>query len=163
MRVVTLTAFVASLPVTLAGQTTLSPAVKEYISVDAPVVALTHVRVIDGTGAPSAADQTIVIANGKIQSVGPATSAKVPTGALVMDLTGSTVIPGIVGLHDHTFMSPLGNSVHLGYSAPRLYLASGVTTIRTTGTAVPYTDLNLKLAIDRGDIPGPHMLITGPY
>src|SRR5262245_5541464 len=138
--------FVAILPASLAGQTVLSPAVKEYVSVDAPVVALTHARVIDGTGAPSAADQTIVIANGKIQSIGPAAAARVPAGARVMDLTGKTVIPGIVGLHDHTFMSPLGNSVHLGYSAPRLYLASGVTTIRTTGTAVPYTDLNLKLA-----------------
>jgi len=147
----------------LHAQPSLSAAVREYVSVDAPVVVLTHVRLIDGTGAPSAADQALVIANGKIQSVGPARTLQPPAGARILDLTGHTVIPGIVGLHDHTFMSPKGNSVHLGYSAPRLYLGAGVTTIRTTGSASPYADLNLKQAIDRGDIPGPHMEITGPY
>src|SRR6516164_5371029 len=62
-------------------QTAAGPDVAPFITVTAPVFALTHVRVIDGSGAPAKEDQTIVIENGKIQSVGPAPSAQVPTGA----------------------------------------------------------------------------------
>src|SRR6185295_18015060 len=82
---------------------TPAPAVQRFISVEDPVVALTHVRVVDGTGAPPAEDQTVVIAQGRIGAVGPAGSVSLPTGAKVMDLSGHTVLPGIVGLHDHTF------------------------------------------------------------
>ena len=142
---------------------TLSQGTRRFVSVDTPTVALTHVRVVDGTGAPPADDQTIVIQNGKIAAVGPAGSAKIPAGAQVMDLTGHTVIPGIVGLHDHTFYTTSARSIQLSSSAPRLYLASGVTTIRTTGSMSPYAELNLKRAIDGGQTAGPHMYVTGPY
>jgi imidazolonepropionase-like amidohydrolase len=149
---------------TVAAQT-FAPAVKNFISVDAPLIALTHVRVIDGTGAPAREDQVIVIADGKIQAVGPSSSIQPPPNSRVMGLTGYTVIPGLVGMHDHLFYPsggvPLYNT--LGYSAPRLYLAGGVTTIRTTGSIEPYTDLGLKKAIDEGQIPGPKIHVTGPY
>ena len=82
---------------------TQSPEVKAFVSVEAPVIALTHVRVIDGTGGPVGEDQTVVISGGKIQAVGPAAGAAVPAGAKVMDLSGHTVIPGLVGMHDHLF------------------------------------------------------------
>src|SRR5688500_1373268 len=82
---------------------TASPNVQRFLSVAEPVIALTHVRVVDGTGAQPAEDQTVVISGGRIASVAPAGSAQVPSGAKVMDLKGHTVIPGIVGLHDHTF------------------------------------------------------------
>src|SRR3989442_5853724 len=72
----------------------LSPAVREYVSVDAPVVALTHVQVIDGTGGPIARDQTVVIANGRIQAVGSTATVRVPSEAKVQELSGHTVIPG---------------------------------------------------------------------
>src|SRR5436305_1988666 len=101
----------------------LSTAVRAYVSVSAPVVALTHVRVIDGTGAPAAEDQTIVINNGKIASVGPAARISVPAGAQVMDGAGKTVIPGLFGMHDHTFYPSggAGNARnHHPFSAPRL-------------------------------------------
>ena len=78
----------------------LSPEVKEFVKVDAPVIALEHVRVIDGTGAAAIDDQTVVLANGTIQSVGPATEANPPAGAKVLDLQGYSVIPGLVGMHD---------------------------------------------------------------
>ena len=138
---------------------TPSPDVKQFVKVDAPVVALEHVRVIDGTGAAAKEDQTIVLANGKIQSVGVAGA-----GAQVVDLHGHTVIPGLVGMHDHMFY-PMGNGVYgeMAYSFPRLYLAAGVTTIRTTGSLEPYTDLQLKQDIDSGQTPGPKIHATGPY
>jgi imidazolonepropionase-like amidohydrolase len=146
-----------------AGQT-LSPEVRQYVKVDAPVVALTHVRVIDGTGAAAREDQTIILSKGKIESVTDAGKASVPKDAQVIDLHEHTVIPGLVGMHDHMFY-PMGNVIfgEMGYSFPRLYLAGGVTTIRTTGSLEPYTDLELKKLIDSGAMPGPKMHVTGPY
>jgi len=138
--------------------------VKGFVKVDAPVVALTHVRVIDGTGAAAREDQTVVISAGRIASVGDAGSANVPSGAQVIDLRGHSVIPGLVGMHDHLFY-PMGNGVfgEMAYSFPRLYLAGGVTTIRTTGSLETYTDLELRKSIDAGQSPGPKMHVTGPY
>ena len=140
---------------------TLSPEVQKFVKVNAPVVALTHVRVIDGTGAAPHEDQTIVISQGKIQSVG---NGNVPAGALVIDLHDHSVIPGLVGMHDHMFY-PAGDAIfhEMAISFPRLYLAGGVTTIRTTGSIEPYTDLAIHKQIDKGEIPGPHMHVTGPY
>jgi len=135
---------------------------RQFISVDAPVIALTRVRLIDGTGAPPAENQTIVITSGKISAVGAGVA--VPPGARVMDLAGHTVIPGIVGLHDHLhYTTSGGRRTQLNFSAPRLYLASGVTTIRTTGSISPYSEITQKSRIDAGEIPGPRMYITGPY
>ena len=148
----------------LLAQTQLSPEVKAFVSVDAPVVALAHVKVIDGTGAAPKDDQTIVIANGRIQSVGDAAGAAVPGDAKVLDLHGYTVIPGLVGMHDHLFY-PVGGGwfTEMGFSFPRLYLAGGVTTIRTTGSTEPYADIELKKLIDSGKVPGPKIGVTGPY
>jgi hypothetical protein len=151
----------------LASQTpaspTLSQAVRQYITVSEPAVALTNVRVVDGTGRAPMEAQTVVIQNGRIASIGPATQAKIPAGARVMDLAGHTVIPGIVGMHNHTFYTTRGRSVQLQFSAPRLYLGSGVTTIRTTGGTSPYHEINMKRGIERGEVPGPRMHLTGPY
>ena len=143
---------------------TLSPQVREFVKVDAPVVALAHVRVIDGTGAAAREDQTVVISKGKIESVADAVSADVPKDAQVLDLHGYSVIPGLVGMHDHMFY-PMGDGIfgEMAFSFPRLYLASGVTTIRTTGALEPYTDLELKKQIDKGETPGPKIHVTGPY
>ncbi len=134
---------------------------------DAPVIALTHVRVIDGTGAAAREDQTLVIADGKIAALGDAAAAKVPGGAQVLDLKGHTVIPGLVGMHDHMYYPSAGGPPplypeHAG-SFPRLYLAGGVTSIRTTGSIEPYADLELKHAIDEGKMAGPKIHVTGPY
>jgi imidazolonepropionase-like amidohydrolase len=148
----------------LAAGQNLSPEVHAFVRVDARVVALTHVRVIDGTGAPAQEDQTVVICKGKIESVGDASSAKVPAGAEMLDLHGYSVIPGLVGMHDH-IVYPMGNGIfgEMAYSFPRLYLAGGVTTIRTTGALEPYTDLELKKQIDAGQALGPKIHVTGPY
>src|SRR5437016_776606 len=142
----------------------LAAQVREYVAVDTSLLALTHVLVLDGTGGAPKADQTIVIRAGRIAAVGPAASVPVPAGARVMDMTGSTVIPGIVGMHDHLFYTAAGGrAVQMSYTGPRLYLGSGVTTIRTTGSRAPYAEINLKDQIDRGFSPGPRIHITAPY
>jgi imidazolonepropionase-like amidohydrolase len=146
------------------GAAQLSQQVRPYVRVDSAVVALTNVRVIDGTGAAQRDNQTIVISNGKISAVGRAGQVRVPAGAQVLDLAGHTVIPGLVGMHNHLFYTAAGGRrAQLNFSAPRLYLASGVTTIRTTGSTSPYADINLKAAIDSGNVPGPRIFITAPY
>ncbi|MBI3848409.1 MAG: amidohydrolase family protein [Planctomycetes bacterium] len=145
----------------------LSPEVRAFVKVDAPVIALRHVRVIDGTGAAARENQTLVIAGGKITAIGGEATTPVPAGATVIELPEYSVIPGIVGMHEHMYYpTPNGPPAMLGEHAtsfPRLYLAGGVTTMRTTGSLEPYTDLEIKRAIDEGTMLGPKMRITGPY
>ena len=165
IRVLALIGILVSVPVALVGQTiaALSPPVREYVSVPETTVALTNVRIVDGTGAAPVEGRTIVIQNGRIASIAAAAEAKIPAGARTIDLAGHTVIPGLVGLHNHTFYTTRGRSVQLQFSAPRLYLGSGLTTIRTTGGTSPYHEINMKRGIDRGQTPGPRMHLTGPY
>ncbi|MEX2283786.1 MAG: amidohydrolase family protein [Gemmatimonadota bacterium] len=142
----------------------LSEQTRQLVTTDAQVIALTHVKVIDGTGKPAQDDQTIVIDNGRISAVGKSSDVRPPNGAQVMDLTGHTVIPGLVGLHDHLYYTAAGNrSAQLTFSAPRLYLGSGVTTVRTTGSRAPYVEINLKAEVDKGRAIGPRIHITAPY
>src|SRR2546425_1835741 len=139
---------------------------QQFIRVEAPVIALTNVRVIDGTGANPLEDQTIIIRDGKIASISPSASAKVEPSAQILDLKGYTVLPGLVGMHDHMFF-PMGGSPpmysDMGTSFPRLYLALGVTPIRTTASVTPYPDREIKKLIDSGRIVGPKMHVTAPY
>ena len=141
-----------------------SNGVRAFISVDAPVIALTHVRVIDGTGAPARANQTLVIRDGTIDQIGDASAIQPPAGATVIDLTGKSVMPGIVMLHEHLYY-PTGPGVYgqLGESFVRLYLAGGVTTMRTAGNVNGFMDLKLKKLIDEGQQPGPAIDSTAPY
>jgi len=149
----------------------------DFISIESPAFVLDHVRVIDGTGAPAKEDQAVVIANGKIQFIGPDASAQIPQGAQRMQRSGYTVIPGLVGMHDHLYYTDsysvqvvdgkVGEPglvvAEIPYTAPRLYLAAGVTTMRTTGSVEPYTDLKVKSRIDANLMPGPNMDATAPY
>jgi len=149
---------------------------QKFITVDVPLFALTHVRVVDGTGAQPLEDQTIIVADGKIQTIGKTGDVKVPANARVFDKTGYTVIPGLIGMHNHLYYTASLNRDARGatpapgyfvnevpYTAPRLYLASGVTTMRTAGSVEPYTDMNVKNAIDSGRMPGPKIDVTAPY
>src|SRR5215813_11598830 len=80
-----------------------------FITVSSPSVVLRNVRVIDGTGAAALENQAIVIVDGKIRSIGANSSVQVPASAQTIDLSGRTVMPGMVGMHDHMFYpSPYG-------------------------------------------------------
>jgi len=147
-----------------AQRPTLSATVKPYVAVDTPVVALTHVRVIDGTGTAPKEDQTLIIRDGNIALLGAARSTRVPEGAQVMDLTGKSVIPGLVMMHEHLYY-PTGPGVYGAdyVSFSRLYLAGGVTSMRTGGNVGGYADLNLAAAIKAGNQVGPWIDATAPY
>jgi enamidase len=159
-----LTVLAASAAATSAQRAPIGDAIKEFVSIDAPVVALTNVRVIDGTGAPAREGQTLVIRDGLIAAIGPSTSTPPPTGAHVLDLAGKSVIPGLVMLHEHTYY-PTGPGVYgqLGLSFVRLYLAGGVTTMRTGGNLNGYMDITLKRRVEAGEAAGPAIDATMPY
>src|ERR1700756_3709048 len=152
-----------------------SKTVQEVVRVRGAKIVLEHVRIIDGTGVPALEDQNLVIEGGKIASIQEGESVVPAESTTLLDLRGYTVIPGIVGMHNHLFYIArpnLDSRPHfddpivvpqMTFTAPRLYLAGGVTTMRTTGSVETYADLNLKHDIDSGKLPGPHLDVTGPY
>ena len=167
MRTLLVSAFIAALATSAAAQParpTLGNNARQFVAVDTALLALTHVRVIDGTGAPSRADQTIIVRDGRIASVSDASRAQIPTGAQVLDLTGKSVIPGLVMVHEHLYY-PTGPGVYanLSESFTRLYLAGGVTSMRTGGNMNGYSEINVKKSIDRGQRAGPWIDATAPY
>jgi hypothetical protein len=160
-----------------AAQNTPAKDVAPFVSVDAQSIVLNHVRVIDGTGAAPKENQTVFINQGKIAAIGDFGTLSIPGDAKQLDRAGYTVIPGIVGMHNHLYYTnsyadqissgrleePGLFIIELPYSAPRLYLAAGVTTMRTTGSLEPYTDIKVKQRIDAGLMPGPKIDLTSPY
>jgi len=160
-RSITIVALQLATAITAAAQArTLPPLVNQFVKVNGPTIAIVHAKVVDGTGAPAKSDQTILIRGEKIVAVGSASSVSVPEDAMVVDATGKSVIPGLIGLHDHMYY---GGMKFMGDSYPRLFLSAGVTTIRTTGSVDSYQELNLKRRIDSLQIPGPGIVVTGPY
>ncbi len=153
-------AIAASRPTLFPAQPDYNKAVRSYLKVDTPYIALVGAKLIDGTGRASSPSQTILIEKNKIIAVGQVDSVSIPPNAKQFDMRGKTIIPGLVGTHNHMHMPgiPL-----LYYTAPRMYLAAGVTTIQTTGSAAPYAEMNIAAAIDRGDRAGPDIFHTGPY
>jgi imidazolonepropionase-like amidohydrolase len=175
-RITVLLLAVLSFPLAAQAQSPeLSKTVQEFVRVQAPRIVLTHVRVIEGSGKPAVEDQNVVIESGKIAAIQAGTDVPATDGTTVLNLRGYSLIPGLVGMHDHLFYiaRPNLNSdrkyeqpvviPQMTFSAPRLYLAGGVTTLRTTGSVETYADLNLKRDIDAGKLPGPHLDVTGPY
>jgi imidazolonepropionase-like amidohydrolase len=135
-----------------------------FIALQAPVVALTHARVVDGTGAPPRDDQTIVIRDGAIADLGDAGAVTPPPGAALVDLTGKSVLPGLVMMHEHLYYTT-GPGVYgqLGISFSRLYLAGGVTTMRTAGNVNGIMDVAVSRRIAAGEMAGPAIDATAPY
>jgi imidazolonepropionase-like amidohydrolase len=125
-----------------------------------PALAITHVTIIDGTGAPPQHDMTLIIDSQRIAALGPTGVTKIPRAAQVLDATGKFLIPGLADMH-----------VHLtGAGEPRgsrefiipLLLANGITTIRDMGGNVE--DLaRLRIEISSGIRLGPQIFFTGPY
>ena len=153
------------LPAAAAGQSAdeLQENARQFVQYGDPVIAITGVQVVDGTGAAPRSGQTVVIADRRIQAVGPDGEVEIPAEARRIEGAGHTVIPGLIGVHNHTFYTTAARHSQMNTTSPRLYLAAGVTTIRTTGSYSPYSEINMNRAIEAGEIVGPRMHITGPY
>jgi imidazolonepropionase-like amidohydrolase len=113
-------------------------------------------------------NQTIIVENGKIVSIGTTVGE---ASATVVDLSDKTVLPGLIDAHTHLTMNPSFGYSTLGISVPRealigaknakTTLEAGFTTVRNVG-ASGYSDVALRDAINAGDVPGPRMLVSGP-
>ena len=116
-------------------------------------------------------DGAVVIEGDRIVSVGPASAAPRAAGTTVIDLPTTTVLPGLIDAHTHLTFNPSFGYETLGISVPRealigarnarVTLEAGFTTVRNVG-ADGYSDVALRDAINAGDVPGPHMLVSGP-
>ncbi len=151
------------------SQIKFSDETKKYIEYNDSIIVFQHALLIDGKGNAAKPNQTVIISNGKINWVGDDAKAIIPKGAGTIDLYGKTIMPGLVMLHEHMYISAhdldtrFPNVRQLPFSFPRLYLASGATTIRTCGSIEPYSDISIKKAIDQGLSPGPSIELTAPY
>jgi imidazolonepropionase-like amidohydrolase len=130
-----------------------------YVSEQAPVIALVHARVIDGTGAGVRHNRTLLLEGGIIRAEGADGEVSIPNDARVIDLRGQTVLPGLVQMHEHLWMYA-GSVLSVPRTYPKLFLAAGVTTIRTAGSYNPYVDLRTRNDIDAGNAVGPRIDLT---
>jgi len=116
--------------------------------------------------------QTIVIAGDRIVSIGPSASVTAQAGDQVIDLGGMTVLPGLMDVHTHITSNPEfdpykelastdAKEAIDGVVNARTTLLAGFTSIRNVG-AGGYTDVDLRDAVDAGEVPGPHMQVSGP-
>ena len=144
---------------------------------DAAVTVIRAGTLLDGRSDPPRRNQAIVVRGQRIEAVGDAASTRAPAGATIIDLSGSTVLPGLVDSHTHVFlqgedpkeggydaqllMAPLAlRAVRAAVSARRA-LEQGFTTIRDVETeGAGYGDVGIKEAIEKGYIPGPRMLVV---
>ena len=144
-----------------------SRAVSPYVSHQEKSIAITNVKLIDGTGGPVLENQTVIFENGVITQIGNSASLTYPSDFKSIDGTGKTLIPGLVMLHEHIFypkpFDGIFSVAQMTFTFPRLYLAGGVTTIRTAGSIEPQTDLNIRQWIEEGRMLGPKMDLTGPF
>jgi imidazolonepropionase-like amidohydrolase len=158
----------------------VSPSAVSQESTPKSAPAVTVIRagvLIDGKSDQPRRDQVIVIRGNRIESVSDAAGAKMPDGASLIDLSKSTVLPGLIDSHTHIFlqgedpaqggydanilMPPLALRAARATIAARRALEQGFTTLRDVETeGAGYGDVGIKQAIDRGYIPGPRLFVV---
>jgi imidazolonepropionase-like amidohydrolase len=150
------------------------PAAQGQRAAEGPTLALVGGQVIDGYEGPPIHDGVVLIAGDRILAVGPRSGVTVPPGTPVIDTAGMSVLPGLMDMHVHlmilghaeyeywdtTYMSRFRDEIMP--IAARQLLMSGVTTVRDLGA--PLEDvLHVKRRIERGEIPGPRLYVSGPF
>jgi imidazolonepropionase-like amidohydrolase len=141
----------------------------------APTMLLRPARVFDGTGAAPVSGAVVLVQNGRITAVGAAASVKAPSDAVIVDLPGMTLMPGMIDLHSHVLLHPynetnwndqvLKESLGLRVARATVHmqrtLRAGFTTLRDLGTeGAGDADVGLKRAVEQGIIEGPRMVVT---
>jgi hypothetical protein len=132
----------------------------KYLKYNSKSITLINATIIDGTGSAIKHNQTLLIKDGVFISIGNEGEIKIPKNSKIIDLQGKTVIPGIIGMHNHLHIPGFPD---VGEIASKLYLASGVTTIQTCGAASPYKELELSKKIAEGNVLGPEIIPSAPY
>ena len=145
----------------------LSHQVKDYIAIEDSIVAIKNVTLIDGSGDAVKYNQDILIIKDRIAGIGQSNTLNIPENASIIEGTGKTVIPGLIMMHEHLFHAkPFFGSykiVQMVHTFPQMYLAGGVTTMRTAGGFEVNADLNVKRLIDTGRRVGPNIDVSSPH
>lgn len=148
------------------GQT-LSKQVLDYVSIQDSIVVIKNATLIDGSGSEVKYNQDILLVNDRIVTIGQSNEIDIPERASVIDGTGKTVIPGLIMMHEHLFHAkPFYGSfkiVQMAHTFPQMYLAGGVTTMRTAGGFEVNSDLNIKNLIETGRRVGPNIDVSSPH
>ena len=138
----------------------LPDSLSPYIKYQEELMAFTNATIVDGTGKAIKQNQILLIENGIFKEIGNHTDIKIPQNAKTINLKGKTIIPGIVGMHNHLHIPRFPD---VGDIASKLYLVSGVTTIQTCGAAAPYRELELSKRIKNGKQIGPDIIPSAPF
>jgi len=136
------------------------------------IVAIRAARLIDGRGGEPIAPALVIVRGDRIEAVG--SGLPVPPGARVVDLGAATLLPGLIDLHTHLTSTGVhwedellrttpGQAALHGAHNALVTLMAGFTTCRDMGPTWPYTDIDLRNAIDEGVVPGPRLLASGNY
>lgn len=145
----------------------LSKQVTEFVKIQDSIVAIKNVTIIDGTGGSIKYNQDILFENNKISAIANNGEIVLPEKAKIIDGTGKTIIPGLIMLHEHLFYAKPFNrnykGTHMTNTFPQMYLAGGVTTMRTAGSIEANADLNVKNLINQGKLVGPTMDVSTPH
>ena len=145
----------------------LSKQVTEFVKIQDSIVVIKNVTIIDGTGGSIKYNQDILFENNKISAIAYNGEIVLPEKAKIIDGTGKTIIPGLIMLHEHLFYAKPFNrnykGTHMANTFPQMYLAGGVTTMRTAGSIEANADLNIKNLINQGKMVGPTMDVSTPH
>src|SRR5580658_6716996 len=117
-------------------------------------LAITHVTLIDATGAPPKPDMTVFLADEQIAAIGPSKSVFVPRSTKILDATGKFLIPGLVDMHAH--LTGAGEPTGSREFILPLLLANGITTVRDMGGYLESL-IQLRHEIERGQLPAPRI------
>ena len=144
-----------------------------FIATASDMIAIRAAQIIDGKGGSPFRPGIVIVRGDKIESVG--SSLPVPEGAQLIDLGNVTLLPGLIDLHTHLtdevgthweevlLKTTPGRAAIFGAKNARDTLMAGFTTCRDMGPTWPYTDVDLRYAIDKGAVPGPRLQVAGNY
>lgn len=138
----------------------LADSLMHYVKYQEDLVVFTNASIVDGTGSSMKHNWTIIIENGTFKTIGKDKEITIPENSKIINLQGKTIIPGIVGMHNHLHIPGFS---YVGDEAANLYLASGVTTIQTCGAASPEKELLLAQNIATGKQLGPDIIPSAPF
>jgi imidazolonepropionase-like amidohydrolase len=138
----------------------------------APVTVIRAARMIAGNAGTVTAPAVVVIRGDRIASAG--STSQIPAGARIIDLGAATLLPGLIDLHTHLTSTGVhwedellkttpGEAALYGAHNALVTLMAGFTTCRDMGPTWPFTDIDLRKAIDEGVVPGPRLLASGNY